>query len=654
MLQRAPAAAAVKAPAHSDERSDYVDLLSGFQDLAVQAVNNAGRGLDTVHFGKDLTPAHRVFLEHVRRVLILAQGSTASRKTAIVEWPSVAAKMEAALDHAKQLHISGEVLASIADTVALVGEQAVHAPHRGPLETENSADYADLLHGINQLLDAVEQGWTDVADVAPANMHDTNQKQQAALTAVAFGGHLTTRHRQLLETLRGALMLARTESPGSASQALRKWQSIQGDLRHVLKNAPELIGTDAGAIRDHLNTIGQKLIHGGVYAEAHTKAVEETKLQKPGIAFDEERLKEATDGFKELHKFVEKAEQMTAENAIDVLLSGGKVEKYTGGKLTTTLAHSIFELVKNPGEIREKLEEFKKAGVIEQSVTVLDMADKILALRQAAYEVTLEIVKGYAEGQAKRVVEVELIEHWENVGKWAEGKLAMVKQVAKVAFVISLAISAIKIIDYIRQGKWAEVARETGEMILGLGSAAAVGAGGSATIGGIGIVVAAEIEGLSGAAAMISWCRTTSVREAALDFIGVCSTAAGVEAQDLVANVKLLADQSAPSEKAFIEQRLASDVPHWMRHLEILSDQLNETRTISLGGQPRLQQALGDDALRILRNPATWGGSWESMAEQIRVIFAGANAMAKYVVDNYPRHEKKAESGEEKEGGDKE
>lgn len=650
MLQRAPATAA-KPPAHADERSDYVDLLNGFQDLAVQAVNKGGRGLDTVHFGPDLTPAHHVFLEHTRRVLILAQGSSASRKTATLEWPSVAAKMEAALDHAKQLRISSEVLASIADNVALVGERYVHVPHRGPLETENSADYADLVNGINQLLYVVDQEWTDKRDaVVATNIQETNQKQRAALTAVAFGSHLTTRHRKLLEALRGALILARTEDPGSASQALSKWQSIQGDLRHVLKNAPEMIGSDVGSVAQHLNTLGAELFHGGVYSEAHNKALKDTRLQSPEIAFDEANLKEATEGFKELDKFVEKAEELTRVSAYDVFISGGAVEKASGGKLTPAVAKQILELLKGPGEIREKLEEFKKKDLIGKSVTVADLADKLLALRQALYETCLELVKDYAEKQAKRAVEAEIVEQWEKIGKWAEGKLDMVKKVAKVAIVISIAVSAIKIIDFIRQGKWAEAVREAGETILGLAAGAAVGAGGSAMIGGIGVVIAAEMEGLSGAAAMIHYCRTASVREAALEFINVCDAAVSVEAQDLVTNVKLLADPTMAGEKALIEQKLDSDVPYWMRHLGALSDQLDETRTTRLGGQPRLQQALGNDALRILRNPASWAGSWESMAQQIQVILAGANAMAKYVVDNYPKHEKAADAGETKEG----
>jgi hypothetical protein len=91
-----------------------------------------------------------------------------------------------------------------------------------------------------------------------------------------------------------------------------------------------------------------------------------------------------------------------------------------------------------------------------------------------------------------------------------------------------------------------------------------------------------------------------------------------------------------------------------MRHLETLSNQLGDTSASRLGGQPELRDALGSDALRILQDPGKGAGDWQSMAEQIRVVFAGANAMAEYVVDHYPRSDKteqKANGGEKKEGG---
>jgi hypothetical protein len=655
-LQRAPAAAA-RAPkavpggaaAPANERNDYIDLLNGFGELAVSAVNNGGRTLDTIRFGTDLSSAHRSFLENVRRVLILAQDqSPDARRTAAAQWPRLAATLRADLVHARQLGLPTDQLSAVADNLALVGEKYVHAPHPGASEAENGEDYKDLMDGIQRLVAVVHQSIVDKRDaVVPLNIGEINARQRSAIGAVQFGTHLSRRHRELLESLRKALVLARTESPGSARQALAAWQSVQGDLRHAFKRAPTYVEGDVGAIARELGQIGVQLIHGGVYQEAHVKAVRETNLRAPDLAFQVERFKEAARSIEEVKKLAEKGLQLTGENAVDVMLSEGKFEP--------GMAHAIFELVHNPGEIAEKLEEFKKKDVIGKAVTVADIADKAQGMARALGEVSCEVIKRFAE-KAKDVAikagEKELAEHWEKIAKWAEGKLGFLKTVAKVAAVISFVISAVKVIDYLRQGKWAEALEEAGETVAGLAAGAAGGAGGAAMVGGIAVVIAAEIEGLHGAAAMIRYCNKANIREAAGDFTDICVSAADIEARDLVADAKLLADASMNSERKLIEERLEGYRPYWMRHLDGLSELVRRDRVNAIGGQPALRDALGSETLRVLANPATWTGSWQSMAEQIRIVFAGANEMAKYAVEHYPRSEKKEEEGETKEGGE--
>jgi hypothetical protein len=557
-VQRAPAAAPAHAPAHAKDRNDYIDLLNGFEDLATAAVNQGGRGLDTVHFGHDLSPAHHSFLEHIRNVLILAQEeSPDARRTAIAEWPQLADGLRTALTHAKQLGVPDGQLTAIAENVSLVGEKYIHVPRRGPSQAENPDDYADLMSGTQRLLGVVQEEAVDKRDaVVPVNIQEINEKQRKALGAVQFGGHLTKRHRDLLENLRTVLILARTESPGSARRALTLWKSIQGDMRHAFQRAPEFVSGDVGAIQQELDGIGEQLIDGGVYAEAHNEAVKETNLQAPDLAFQAERFKEAAEGFEELHKFADKALQLTGENAIDVVLSGGKFEP--------GLAHAIFELVKSPGEIVEKLHEFREKGLIGKAVTVADLADKTLALRNATIKVSCEVLKRFAEAEKGRALAAGaevVVERWSKVAEWAGEKLEMLEKVEKVAAVLTIVISAVKIIDLISQGKWGEALKEAGTTALGLAAGAAGGAGGAAMVGGIAIVVAAEIEGIAGAAAMIRYCEKANVRDAALSFVDVCRDAANIEARDFVADAKLLADASNTDERALIEKKLASYHP---------------------------------------------------------------------------------------------
>ena len=296
-----------------------------------------------------------------------------------------------------------------------------------------------------------------------------------------------------------------------------------------------------------------------------------------------------------------------------------------------------------------KFKEFRKKGIIGKGVMLADIADKTLALRNAAIKVSCEVIKRFAQSAEHAAVTAgldELAENWKKVADWAEGKLAILEKVAKVAVVVALVVSAIKIIDFISQGKWGEALKEAGTTALGLAAAAAGGMTGTAFVGGITVIIAAEIEGISGAAAMIRWCKDQNVHSAAMSFINICKSAADIEARDLVADARLLPETTGREERAVVEARLAGYLPYWMRHVEALSNLIRNDRPSELGGQPEVRAALGSAALRILNNPSTWGGNWEAMAEQIRILFAGANSMTKYVFDHYEKKEK-AEPKEE-------
>ncbi len=74
---------------------------------------------------------------------------------------------------------------------------------------------------------------------------------------------------------------------------------------------------------------------------------------------------------------------------------------------------------------------------------------------------------------------------------------------------------------------------------------------------------------------------------------------------------------------------------------------VNDGAENKIGGQPELKAALGGDAHRVLRAPddgaeLTGVAGWESMARQIHVVFAGANAMTKAFVDKRPRSRRRS------------
>jgi hypothetical protein len=193
------------------------------------------------------------------------------------------------------------------------------------------------------------------------------------------------------------------------------------------------------------------------------------------------------------------------------------------------------------------------------------------------------------------------------------------------------------------------VAKEVGNIGITVGLYAVEGAGGTAMIGGIAVVIAAEIAAFSGAAAMIHYCKDQNVHGAAWSFISICQTAANIEAKDLVADAQLLPVTHEREQRALIEARLNGYRPYWMRHIEALSELVRNDRLSELGGQPEIRDSLGTEALNLLASPGTWAGSWEAMADQIRVLFTASNRMTEYVNKHYSRIPEKDESDKKEE-----
>ena len=253
IVQRAPlvarAASATKqiakkaseSKATSTPFNSYVDLFNGFQDLAAAALSRGGAGLDSARFGNDLSRLHRRLLWRVRTVLIQAQVQDKDQRlAAAAAWPDLAAKLLAAVAEAARLQFPGPGPRGRYRRHC-IARQAVR-PRAGRAksepEVESVEDYADAVRGMNDLLwifgQLEEGGQGLIREEAPNRKEievsgavlETNAKQRAALAKVQFGGRLNARHAKVLNTLRTALLLARSEAPGSAYKALALWNSI--------------------------------------------------------------------------------------------------------------------------------------------------------------------------------------------------------------------------------------------------------------------------------------------------------------------------------------------------------------------------------------------------------------------------------------------
>jgi hypothetical protein len=292
IVRRAPVAAPADrttkqaAKAGSSSFSSYADLFNGFQDLAAAAINRGGAGLDSTHFGGDLSTSHRALLSRVRTVLIQAQEKDKEKRQAAAEaWPSLAAKLQQAVTEATRMHIDGEVLAAVTDDIAMLGRKYVHArAGKAEPEEESFEDYADAIHGMNDLLwifvQTGEAGEGLIREevpnrkeiVIPSNVRDSNTRQRTNLEKVEFGNRLNKRHAKVLDTLRTALLAARSEAPGSAYKALTLWRSIHGDLQHVLARAPVFqLNVDFKGIQSEVDTAAKVLE--SHYAAVHTENV---------------------------------------------------------------------------------------------------------------------------------------------------------------------------------------------------------------------------------------------------------------------------------------------------------------------------------------------------------------------------------------------
>src|SRR5262249_29639274 len=162
--------------------------------------------------------------------------------------------------------------------------------------------------------------------------------------------------------------------------------------------------------------------------------------------------------------------------------------------------------------------------------------------------------------------EETVLKRWAHIAAWAGEKLEVLEKVEKVAGVISIAVSAIKVLDAIREGKWGKAFTEAATTGAGYlagvavkGSVAATGEGSAGlALGGAGmvaasvVVVAALIEGLQGASAMLRYCKKANIREAAMTFVDQCVDAASIGAKDFIADVALLADPAAADQKTLI------------------------------------------------------------------------------------------------------
>ena len=598
-------------PAH------HMAFLEAFSRLVVAAMTDEGKTLDSVHFDGAVDAAGRQLLERVRRVFIQAQGSADDRAKAATAWPAVEAELHKATTAARQAGVPAGAVDGVEDNIAAAADAYIHVHRKGPRQVETDVGYEELLTGLEALLDVVDRG------------SDPGERR-AALTNVKFGPDLAQRHLDLLERLRHLLVLART--PGHGHEAVAAWDAWFGDINYVMKRMGEIDEIDKTtrarrqAIIRNLNRIHQDVVLGAAYQESHEKAAAQVKMPEPNAPRDRERLREAVEGLEKADELRKKADELTTKSILQAA-AGAKAGD-------VKLMGQIFELVHGGVEIDHLLDELKKKKGVDKWITVGELVEKITATASTLEEFTFTYLETHAEAQAAHFLETgaeELAEHWEQVGKWAKRTGEALKVVGTIATVVTVAVSAVKVVHYLIEGKIEEAAKEALSTAIGVGAGLVAGAAGTAFFAGIAFGIEAEIEGLKGAAAMIAYCREENRSSAIGSFYHVIDGFAG-EAKDFVADLKVLGNPADRQEWPKAEANLASYARWWGVCLKRLSGQMDHERKDVIGGQPEFLEALGPEAVNIMLagEPAS---TYEGIAKQVHTLLVGATMLSYHLAE---------------------
>jgi hypothetical protein len=616
-----PAAAPANSLAH------YTAFFEGFSKLLTAVVDDQGKTLDTVKFDAAVDAAGLRLLEHVRAVFLEKDKGEAK---ANADWPSVEAQLHKMTAEARNHGVPASIVDGVEDNIAIAADAYIHVARKGARQVETDRGYEDLLNGLEALLDVVGRE-SELDGKRFADQDKEEAKQRDALKAITFGPYLADRHKAILEELRHILTLARTK--GHGHEAVAAWGSWVGDVNYVLHRIGELEAVDLTTyaqrenITASLNKVYQGLILGAAYQESHETQVAKVKVADAAGPKDMERLREAIMGLQHADELTKAAEDLTKKTIFE--LAKAKSEK-------AEMLETIVEAVHGGHEISEVIEELKKKHGLDEAVAIADLADKVVSTAHTLEEFTFQYVKAHAESMAKRWAEKgaeegaeELAEHWESVGKWASESAEALKVLGTVALVVSVAVSAVKIVRYLIAGKIKEAVEEAGKAAVTIGAGMAAGAAGSAMFAGTAILIEAEINGLEGAAAMIRYCREENLKEAINDYYYAIDEFAG-EAKDFIADLKILGDPAERQQWPKAKSHLDSYASWWGTCLNRLNAQMDTDSKAKIGGQPDYVKELGDATLKILRSgvPAT---TYEGIAEQVKTVLAGTHELSVYV-----------------------
>ncbi len=216
--------------------------------------------------------------------------------------------------------------------------------------------------------------------------------------------------------------------------------------------------------------------------------------------------------------------------------------------------------------------------------------------------------------------------------------------------VVTVAVSAVKVVHYLIEGKIEEAAKEAVSTAIGVGAGMVAGAAGTAMFAGIAFGIEAEIEGLKGAAAMIAYCREENRKHGDRLLLPrdrrVQGGGQGLRGRSEGPGRNPEDRQEWPKAEA----NLASYARWWGICLKRLSGQMDHERKDVIGGQPEFLEALGPEAVNIMLagEPAS---TYEGIAKQVHTLLDGATMLSYHLAEKRRPRTTRAGGGASGQGG---
>jgi len=475
--------------------------------------------------------------------------------------------------------------------------------------------YAALYNGINQLTKSWQHPPASL-DVSPSDPAD-----------------LTSAHRRLLQVLQQALL----QVAPAAQQALDAWERVAPDLRREVA-AGAKFGFDAatlGGVRDQLDYLEKKIFVPGAYHAAKRAAEAASDLSSPDLVVMAPKLAKAEQELGEARSLWETALKIGSSAGAE---GQGTVKPGPAIGDAPKTVKEIIEIVQLPGTIAEKLEAARKRGI---ATTATELVAKVGAATGATLKLVgetgekiVEARKAFVVARAGEKAAEKTVEQLEKAaGKFK--KLAdKAKAIGRGASYAAVIADGIRLVSALRDGDYGALADAAVDLVQD----AAPLAFGEDLAGPLAIAiiaVKADIEAIHLAAAFIRYCKDERVRQAANDFIADCNRIANGGARQLVADCLLMINADSPKVQQIALEQANREAAAVSKAMRALASQVESTSLDLIGGYPPVVHALGSEALSALTVTFDEKDGALLVAQQIDQIFKGANAMAKYVGENY-------------------